>query len=83
MQILKNSYVQVHKGGPRTATTSKMERFVIIFNGFRRLNIITKYVAAVLDPPLVHIKKVASLLFRILELFTHGGCIFFRSLAIF
>ena len=42
--------------GSRTAATSKMERFVIIVNGFQPLTIITKCsildVAAVLDPPL-------------------------------
>ena len=41
------------KGGSRTATTSKMERFVVIVNGF---NYYTKRsildVAAVLGPPL-------------------------------
>ena len=45
------------RGGSRTAVTSKMERFVIIVNGFQPLAIITKRsildVAAVLDPPLV------------------------------
>ena len=44
------------RGGSRTAATSKMERFVIIVNGFQPLTIITKRsildVAAVLDPPL-------------------------------
>ena len=44
------------RGGSRTAATSKMERFVIIVNGFQPLTIITKSstldVAAVLDPPL-------------------------------
>ena len=44
------------RGGSRTAATSKMERFVIIFNGWKPLTIITKRsildVAAVLDPPL-------------------------------
>ena len=39
---------------PRTAATSKMERFVIMVNGFQPLTIITKRfildVAAVLDP---------------------------------
>ena len=41
-------------GGSRTAATSKMERFVIIVNGFQPLTIITKHpildVIAVLDP---------------------------------
>ena len=45
------------RGGSRTAATSKMERFVIIVNGFQPLTIITKRsildVAAVLDPPLI------------------------------
>ena len=42
------------RGGSRTAATSKMEPFVIIFNGFQPLTIITKCsisdVATVLDP---------------------------------
>ena len=44
------------RGGSRTATASKMERFVILVNGLKPLTIITKRfildVAAVLDPPL-------------------------------
>ena len=44
------------RGGSRTAATSKMERFVIIVNGWKLLTIITKCsildVAAALDPPL-------------------------------
>ena len=47
-------------GGSRTAATSKMERFVIIVNGWKKLTIITKSsildVAAVLDPPLQAVK---------------------------
>ena len=47
----------VTRGGFRTAATSKMERFVIIVNGFQPLTIIIKRsildVAAVLHPPLV------------------------------
>ena len=47
----------VLRGGSRTDATSKMERFVIIVNGWKPLTIITKRsildVAAVLDPPLV------------------------------
>ena len=43
-------------GGSRAAATSKMERFVIIVNGFQPLTIITKRsildVVEVLDPPL-------------------------------
>ena len=45
------------RGGSRTAAASKMELFVIIFNGFQSLTIITKCsfldVAAVLDSPLI------------------------------
>ena len=44
------------RDGSRTAAASKMERFVIIVNGFQSLTIITKRsildVAAALDPPL-------------------------------
>ena len=46
------------RGGSRAAATSKMERFVIIGNGFQPLTIITKrsilVVAATLDPPLTN-----------------------------
>ena len=49
------------RDGTRTATTSKVERFVIIDNGFQSLTIITKRsildVAAVLDPPLDAVKN--------------------------
>ena len=38
------------RGGSRAAATSKMERFVIIVNGFTKRFILD--VAAVLDPPL-------------------------------
>ena len=45
------------KGGSRTAATSKMERFVIIVNGFQLLIIITKHfildLAVVLDSPVM------------------------------
>ena len=49
------------RGGSRAAATSKMERFVIIVNGFQPLTIITKHsildVAAALDPPLSTLKR--------------------------
>ena len=49
--------MELFRGGSRAAATSKMERFVIIVNGFYPLTIITKRsildVAAVLDPPLL------------------------------
>ena len=45
-----------HRGGSRAAATSKMERSVIIFNGWKPLTITTKHfildVVAALDPPL-------------------------------
>ena len=44
------------RGGSRVAATSKMERFVVIVNGWKRLTIITKCSilndAAALDQPL-------------------------------
>ena len=47
----------IFRGGSRAAATSKMERFVIIVNGWKPLTIITKRsilnVAAALDLPLV------------------------------
>ena len=50
------------RGGSRAAATSKMERFVIIVNGWKPLTIIAKLsvldVAAALDPPL---QKMQSL----------------------
>ena len=51
----KIHYNERSRSGSRTAATSKVERFVIIVNGFQ-LPIVTKGsildVAAVLDPPL-------------------------------
>ena len=49
------------RGRSTTAATSKMERFVIIVNGWKTLTIITKRsildVAAALDPPLFMLCK--------------------------
>ena len=55
--FIKYSKVDVsNRGGSTAAATSKMERFVIIDNGFLPLTIITKRsildVVAALDPPL-------------------------------
>ena len=51
------------RGGSRTAATSKMERFVVIVNGWKPLTIITKRsildVAAVLDPPLNSVRRIS------------------------
>ena len=47
------------RGGSRTAAASKMERFVLIVNGWKPLTIIKKPsildVAAALDPPLIEV----------------------------
>ena len=47
----------LYRGECRAAATSKMERFVVIVNGWKPLNIITKQsildLAQALDPPLV------------------------------
>ena len=55
--VLSKITVMVTRGGSRVASSSKMECFVIINNGFKPLTIITKRsildVAAVLDLPLV------------------------------
>ena len=54
--LLSISFSLRPRDGSRTATTSKMEHFLIIVNGWKPLTIITKSsildVAAVLDPPL-------------------------------
>ena len=51
--FLPKIYFMIIRGGSKTAATSKMERFVIIVNGFEPFTIITKRftldVAAVLD----------------------------------
>ena len=53
------------RGGSRTTTTSKMEHFVIIVNGWKPLTIITKSsildAAAVLDPSLYITKSFYKL----------------------
>ena len=57
-----NKHRHAFRGGSRAAATSKMERFVIIVNGFQALTIITKRsildVAAALDPPLKQSKDL-------------------------
>ena len=56
--MYKSNLYTNHRGGSRTAATSKMEGFVIIVNGWTPLTIITKRsildVVAALDPPLNH-----------------------------
>ena len=51
------------RGGSRTAATSKMERFMIIGNGWKPLTIITKRsilrVAAALDPALRSVNRLS------------------------
>ena len=65
----------VHRGGSRTAATSKMEHFVITVKGWKPLTIITKRsildVAAVLDPPLV---QTATLLHTDFTTYNFGAC---------
>ena len=55
------------RGGSRTAEASKMERFVIIVNGWQSLTVVTKRsildVATVLDPPLKILKKIINVFF--------------------
>ena len=54
---MNNAISIVTRGRSRAAVKSKMERFVIIVNGFQPLTIITTRsildVAAALDPPLI------------------------------
>ena len=53
----------ISRGVSKAAATSKMERIVIVVNGWKRLTIITKRsildISAALDPPLIlsNIKK--------------------------
>ena len=53
----KGNATSIRRGGSWATATSKMERFVIIVNGWKPLTIITKRsildVAAALDPPLI------------------------------
>ena len=53
------------RGGSRTTAASKMERFVIIVNGFHPLTIFTKRstldVAAALDLPLMLFLKISEI----------------------
>ena len=56
LRYLLNLITRFIRGGSRAAATSKMERFVILVNGWKPLTIITKHslldIAAALDPPL-------------------------------
>ena len=58
--IYPKLFVELYRGGSRTAGTSKVELFVTIFNSWKPLNIITTSstldVAVVLYPPLIWIK---------------------------
>ena len=57
LECLQMEQINVSRGGSRAAAASKMERFVIMVNGFQLLTFITKPsnldVAVTLDPPLV------------------------------
>ena len=65
LNYLIEIFVTFSRGGSRAAATCKMERFVIIVNGFQALTIITKrsilYVAAALDPPLLQVLSTGDL----------------------
>ena len=68
MRIWVNS-----RSGSRAAATSKMERFVIIVNGWKPLTIITKRsilnVAAALDSPLNKMQRDRSaMLYQVITL---------------
>ena len=56
------------RGGSRAAATSKMERLVIIVNGFQPVTIIAKHsildVATALDPLLIVASKKTTLFWR-------------------
>ena len=74
------------RGGSRAAATSKMERFVIIVNGWKSLTIITKQsifdVAAALDSSLsllsgVTLSESELTLFGICDTFSDAHCIIF------
>ena len=78
--------LSIIRGGSRTAATSKMERFVIIVNGWKPLTIITKHstldVAAVLDPPLIIVTHSMSSAFYVLVLrnITFPNLLFYQIL---
>ena len=67
-------FAKIFRDGSRTATTSKVERFVIIANRWKPLTIITKRsildVAAVLDPSLiVNVSKNITSFFKLSKSF--------------
>ena len=74
------------RGGSRTAAKSRMERFVIIVNGWKPLTIITKRsvldLAAALEPLLVHqrLTKITLNLNAMLQPWPIFGCFPFDSL---
>ena len=61
LRIFQTQFINLRRGGSRTAATFKMERLVIIVNGFRPLTVIAKLsildVAATLDPSLLTWEK--------------------------
>ena len=66
--LKRDSDTGVHRGGSMAAKISKMERFVIIVNGWKSFTIIAKRsildVAAALDPPLYLVKTNQIILNR-------------------
>ena len=65
-RVLNMSLITQCRRGSRDAATSKMERFVIIVNGFQPLTIITKRsildIAAALDLPVINIFQLMRFL---------------------
>ena len=65
LRIFQTQFINLRRGGSRAAATFKMERLLIIVNGFRPLTVITKLsildVAATLDPSLLTWEKPSTL----------------------
>ena len=66
-----STIVSVIKSGSTTAATSKMECFMIIFNGWKPLTIKKRSIldiAAVLDPPLI-ISYLEQIFLRLVDIY--------------
>ena len=64
-RVILKSLGCIDRGGSRAAAASKMERFVIIVNGWKSLTIITKHsildIAAALDSPLIYLDIISAI----------------------
>ena len=67
--------IDIHRGGPRAAATSKMERFVIIITKRSILDVV-----AAVDPPLIHMIYVLGYTYDILVL-SRSRTVYLRSWA--